>query len=93
LQKLFKILQFQSLIGTIKTFNEKVRRGGTLTGFQSLIGTIKTLIGYSSLITSGKVSIPYRDDKNWKFSLEYDENFKQFQSLIGTIKTFLDKKV
>ncbi|MCS7245987.1 MAG: hypothetical protein RMJ38_07700, partial [candidate division WOR-3 bacterium] len=56
-------LEFQSLIGTIKTSFGKYNIKNILL-FQSLIGTIKTLIWKISKKRNKKVSIPYRDDKN-----------------------------
>ena len=58
--------EFQSLIGTIKTFEsrsfENIRQM-----FQSLIGTIKTISHTSKCEEQSIVSIPYRDDKNFIF--------------------------
>jgi len=55
--------------------------------FQSLIGTIKTKIIRDTFMIEKKVSIPYRDDKNFLLLFLLFSIDDQFQSLIGTIKT------
>jgi len=49
--------------------------------FQSLIGTIKTELAETAYYSSLAVSIPYRDDKNLKPTLPFDDYKKCFNPL------------
>ncbi len=80
------IVEFQFLIGTVKTFPSSCIRK-LFRRFQFLIGTVKTFIFLAVFRPLEQVSIPHRYCKNDSRKIFAHEYIDEFQFLIGTVKT------